>query len=121
MANRITLVRTLLAFLVAAMLQIRSPGVYVTAAALTVVVILLDALDGWVARRYNECSKFGALADILGDRVTEMTYWIAFAALGWVLALIVAALAGLAAATGICIGCEAWLMIARHRNVELVA
>lgn len=84
MANRITLVRTLLAFLVAAMLQIRSPGVYVTAAVLTVVVILLDALDGWVARRYNECSKFGALADILGDRVTEMTYWIAFAALGWV-------------------------------------
>lgn len=84
MANTITLIRTLLAFLVAAMLHVRSPGVYVSAAVLTVVVILLDALDGWVARRYNECSRFGALADILGDRVTEMTYWIVFATLGWV-------------------------------------
>ena len=42
-------------------------------------------------------------------------------ALGWILALVVAALAGLAAATGICIGCEAWLLIAKRRNVELVA
>lgn len=84
MANLITLGRTLLAFLVAAMLHVRSPGVYVTAAVLTVIVILLDAVDGWVARKFNESSKFGALADILGDRVTEMTYWIVFAALGWV-------------------------------------
>lgn len=50
---------------------------------------------------------------------------IAFAAgasgLGWVLALIVAVLAGLAATTGICVGCEIWLLVARRRNVELVA
>lgn len=41
--------------------------------------------------------------------------------LGWVLALIPAALAGLAAATGICVGCEMWLFVARRRHVELVA
>jgi hypothetical protein len=50
---------------------------------------------------------------------------IAFAAgsdvVGWTLALIVAALAGLAATTGICVGCEVWLFIARRRGVELVA
>ncbi len=50
---------------------------------------------------------------------------VAFAAgapgLGWGLALIVAALAGLAATTGICVGCEMWLFFARRRGVEVVA
>lgn len=41
--------------------------------------------------------------------------------LAWALALIVAALAGLAATTGICVGCEIWLVAARRRHVELVA
>jgi hypothetical protein len=39
----------------------------------------------------------------------------------WVLALVVAALAGLAATTGICVGCEMYVAIARRRNVELVS
>ena len=50
---------------------------------------------------------------------------LAFAAgapgLGWALAMVVAALAGLAASTGICVGCELWLLFARRRGVELVA
>src|SRR5688500_5882890 len=40
---------------------------------------------------------------------------------GWALALVVAALAGLAATTGICVGCEVYLFRARRRGVELVA
>lgn len=40
---------------------------------------------------------------------------------GWALALVVAALAGLAATTGVCVGCEIWLFVARRRHVELVA
>ena len=94
MANLITLARTLLAFLVVGMLHVRTTGVYLTAAALTVLIIVMDALDGYVARKRNESSKFGAVADILGDRVVEMTYWIVFAAFGWVpiwVAIIVAA------------------------------
>jgi len=43
------------------------------------------------------------------------------AAAGWALALVVAALAGLAASTGICVGCEVYLWIARRRGVQLVA
>ena len=50
---------------------------------------------------------------------------IAFAAgapgLGWALALVVAALAGLAAVTGICVGCEIYLLLARRRGVQLSA
>lgn len=39
--------------------------------------------------------------------------------LGWVLSLIVAALAALAATTGICVGCEIYLVVARRRGVQL--
>lgn len=50
---------------------------------------------------------------------------VAFAAgaegLGWALALVVAALAGLAATTGICVGCEVYLFLARRRGVKLAA
>ncbi len=41
--------------------------------------------------------------------------------LGWVLALAVAFLAALAASTGICIGCEIYLFLARRRGVRLAA
>jgi CDP-diacylglycerol--glycerol-3-phosphate 3-phosphatidyltransferase len=94
MANLITLARTLMAFLVVALLHYRTTGIYLTAAALTVLVIVMDALDGYVARRRKECSKFGAVADILGDRVVEMSYWIIFAVFGWIpawVAIVVAA------------------------------
>lgn len=84
MANLITLARTVLAFLVVAMLHVRTTGIYLTAILLTLVLIWMDALDGYVARRRQETSTFGAVADILGDRVVEMTYWILFAVFGWV-------------------------------------
>ena len=41
--------------------------------------------------------------------------------LAWALALIVAALAGLAAVSGICVGCELYLIFARHRGLVLSA
>ena len=94
MANLITLARTLLAFVVAAMLHVKTPGVYVSAAVLTLTLIWMDALDGYVARKRKECTKLGAVADILGDRVIESTYWIMFAVFGWIplwVAIVVAA------------------------------
>ena len=84
MANLITLARTILGFLVVAMLHVRTTEVYLAAAGLTITLIAMDALDGYVARKRRECSKFGAVFDILGDRVVEMTYWIIFAKFGWV-------------------------------------
>lgn len=93
MANLITLARTLLAFFVVGLLHFRTTGIYLTAAALTVLIIVMDALDGYVARKRKECSKFGAVADILGDRVVEMTYWIIFAVFGWVPAWVAIAVA----------------------------
>jgi hypothetical protein len=42
-----------------------------------------------------------------------------FPTLGWALTLIVAALATLAATTGLCVGCEMWLWIARLRGITV--
>lgn len=38
---------------------------------------------------------------------------------GWILALAVALLAGLAASTGICVGCEIYLFLARRRGIRM--
>ncbi len=56
---------------------------YIWALALTIIAFSLDGLDGYVARKFHEESKFGALLDIMGDRIVENAYWILFAVMGW--------------------------------------
>ena len=56
---------------------------YIWALALTIIAFAMDGLDGYVARKFNETSKLGALLDIMSDRIVENTYWILFAVLGW--------------------------------------
>ena len=79
-ANTITLLRVGLAFLV---VGVFSAGVFplnLAMLALTVIVIMLDWLDGLIARRLGEESRFGALFDIAGDRIVENVFWIYFSA-----------------------------------------
>ena len=57
---------------------------YTWALILTILAFALDGVDGYVARKFNEVSKFGALLDIMGDRIVENTYWILFAVMGWI-------------------------------------
>ena len=82
-ANAVAITRASLAFLVVAILY-TSRELYVGAFVLTLVAIWMDGLDGWVARRFGEVTRIGAAIDILTDRIVEMTYWIAFATLGWI-------------------------------------
>ena len=82
-ANAVAITRAALAFLVVVLLY-TSRELYVGAFVLTLVAIWMDGLDGWVARRFGEVSRIGAAIDILTDRIVEMTYWIAFATLGWI-------------------------------------
>ncbi len=84
MANLISLLRTLLGLLVVGLLFQHTHAVYLLCFGLTVIVIAMDALDGYVARKFNEASKLGAVIDILGDRVVEQVYWVTFLALGWI-------------------------------------
>lgn len=84
MANVVSLLRMLMAFGVIAMLFVKTQQIYLAAFVLTIIVIWMDGLDGYLARKFNETSKFGAVWDILCDRVVELTYWIGFLALGWI-------------------------------------
>ena len=82
MANFITIMRMILAIITVCLLFIKTTPIYITAFILTVLVIWMDGLDGYVARKFNESSRFGAVLDILGDRIVENIYWITFCALG---------------------------------------
>ena len=84
MANLLTILRMILAVLAIEFLFSGNPSLCITSVFLTLFVIVLDGLDGIVARALNEQSKFGSVFDILGDRVVENLYWIAFAVIGWV-------------------------------------
>jgi len=93
MANLITVGRLLLLFVVVAMIYRGGGAITVTAMVLIVVVFAGDGLDGYVARRRNSTSQFGAVFDIAGDRVVEQVLWIVFAHVGtvgvWVPLLII--------------------------------
>lgn len=83
MANFITILRAFLALVVVGLLFIKSDTIYWAAFILTIIVIWMDGLDGYVARKFNLSSKFGAVLDILSDRIVENVFWITFVGLGW--------------------------------------
>jgi phosphatidylglycerophosphate synthase len=49
-----------------------------------VVGLMLDTVDGMVARRSGKTSLFGAVLDIAADRTYELVLWTVFAALGMI-------------------------------------
>ena len=82
MANLITLSRFLLLFLLVALAYWAPPPMQLVNAPLLVLIIALDGLDGWVARRRGETSVFGSIFDIAVDRVVETVLWIVLGHLG---------------------------------------
>ena len=80
-ANLITLARVILVFVVIAFLG-QDFYLDILMIAMTGFILALDAVDGYVARKRKETSDFGALFDIVGDRVVENIYWIYFAVVG---------------------------------------
>jgi len=85
MANFISIFRIFIMFAAVYLIytQVGNVQAYVWALILTILAFSLDGVDGWVARKFNEVSKFGALLDIMGDRIVENTYWVLFAVMGW--------------------------------------
>ena len=82
MANLITLSRLPLLIVVVLMLVLGSPGVQVATAAVVLVLILLDSLDGIVARSRQEEGMLGSKLDIAVDRIVELVLWVTYARLG---------------------------------------
>ncbi|MEO0997321.1 MAG: CDP-alcohol phosphatidyltransferase family protein [Pseudomonadota bacterium] len=79
MANLITLSRLLLLILVVAIAYRAPPLLQLINVPLLILVFVTDGLDGYVARKRNETSVFGAMFDIAGDRIVELTMWIVLA------------------------------------------
>ena len=76
MANLITLARFLLLFLLIAMAYRAAPEWQLVNMPLLVFIIILDGVDGYVARKRRETSVFGSIFDIAVDRVVEYVLWI---------------------------------------------
>ncbi len=83
MANIITISRIFLAFIAMGLLFFNGENAVISLV-LTIFVMWFDGLDGFIARKFNESSKFGAVLDIMGDRIVENLYWVSFCALGWI-------------------------------------
>jgi CDP-diacylglycerol---glycerol-3-phosphate 3-phosphatidyltransferase len=82
LANLITAGRVGLVFIAVGLLYTHAVWGAVTAFVLVLTAIIMDWLDGFLARRTHSESPFGAVMDILGDRIVENTLWIVFAHLG---------------------------------------
>ena len=78
-ANLITMSRLLLLWLVVIVACYAPPAWQVVNVPLLITMFATDGLDGYVARKYNQTSLFGALFDIAADRIVELTLWVALA------------------------------------------
>ena len=76
MANLLTLSRLLLLIVVAWLFYAESNVAQLLNFVLIIVMFVTDALDGYLARKRQESSLFGALFDIAGDRIVELTLWV---------------------------------------------
>lgn len=83
LANFVTIFRIFLIFISAFLLFKHNLLAYILAFILTIAAFSLDGVDGWIARKFNESSKLGAMLDIMSDRIVENTLWVAFAVLVW--------------------------------------
>ena len=76
MANLVTLTRLLLLVIVVwVFYQPPTPWQFANFF-LIILIFVSDGLDGYIARKRGETSLFGALFDIAGDRIVELTLWI---------------------------------------------
>jgi len=88
MANLITLSRFPLLILILILLFYAGPTGQLACTFLILILILLDTVDGMVARRRRETSLLGSALDIAADRAVELVLWVSFASLGLIPLLI---------------------------------
>lgn len=82
LANWITLSRFPLLLIIILILYFGSPGAQLAGVLLLFVGLMLDTVDGIVARKTGQTSLFGSVLDIAADRTYELVLWVCFADLG---------------------------------------
>jgi CDP-diacylglycerol--glycerol-3-phosphate 3-phosphatidyltransferase len=82
MANTITLARIPFLILIVILLYLGSPVIRIISSGLVLALILMDTLDGIVARHRQEVGMLGSKLDIAVDRIVEQVLWIVYANLG---------------------------------------
>ncbi len=82
MANLITLLRFPLLFVYVALLYWGNATAQYWCVPFIVGIILLDSVDGIIARARDEVSLLGSVLDIATDRTLEIILWVVFAHLG---------------------------------------
>ena len=82
-ANIVSISRIFVAFASLCLLFINTTNAYIWAIILAAIAFSMDAVDGYLARKFSQASQLGAVLDIMGDRIVEAIYWIVFAVLGW--------------------------------------
>jgi CDP-diacylglycerol--glycerol-3-phosphate 3-phosphatidyltransferase len=87
-ANLITALRFPLLVLVVLLLYFGGSVGQLVDAVLIVVLILMDSLDGIVARRRGEQTLIGSALDVAADRAVEIVLWVAYAHLRLIPAVI---------------------------------
>jgi CDP-diacylglycerol---glycerol-3-phosphate 3-phosphatidyltransferase len=79
LANWITLSRFPLLLAIVLILYYGSPLARLAGVALLFVGLMLDTVDGIVARKTGQTSLFGSVLDIAADRTYELVLWVCFA------------------------------------------
>jgi CDP-diacylglycerol---glycerol-3-phosphate 3-phosphatidyltransferase len=79
LANWITISRFPLLLITVLILYFGSPGIRLAGVVLLFVGLMLDTVDGMVARRTGQTSLFGSVLDIAADRTYELVLWVCFA------------------------------------------
>lgn len=79
LANLITILRFPVLILIVLLLYLGKSLGQLIAAPLVIVLILMDSLDGIIARRRHEETLVGGALDIAVDRAVEIVLWVAYA------------------------------------------
>ncbi len=82
LANLITLLRFPLLCAITPLLYFGRSTDQLIATLLILILILMDSLDGIVARRRRETTLAGSMLDVAADRVVEIVLWVVFMHIG---------------------------------------
>jgi phosphatidylglycerophosphate synthase len=79
LANITVLIRVALVFVVMLLLESGDRSARLLSVAVLLVALVLDGIDGYLARKLNIVSGIGGVLDTLGDRITENVLIVFFA------------------------------------------